>query len=75
MNVTTQYQQQSLPRTGPWSEILEDWVVSSDEHVGGRQAKVMKFGDKGVMVSYKIAGQGKRDVSETDLYLLGELKK
>lgn len=60
---------------GPWSEILEDWVTTNDEPINNRQAKVMKLGDKGLTISYKAMGPNKRDVSETDLYLLSKCQK
>ncbi|XP_017878242.1 CD209 antigen-like protein A isoform X2 [Ceratina calcarata] len=56
---------------GPWSEILEDWIVS-DSRIG-RMSKVMKFGDKSLVVTSKATS--KREVSETDLYLLGAIEK
>ncbi|KZC13467.1 Lithostathine-1, partial [Dufourea novaeangliae] len=58
---------------GPWSEILENWVVSDSGSF--RTSKVMKLGDKTLMVSSKISSPNKREVSETDLYLLGAIEK
>ena len=56
---------------GPWSEILEEWIVSEKGNLNVRSSRVMKLGDKTLMVSPKATNPNKRDVSETDLYLLG----
>lgn len=58
---------------GPWSEILENWIILQSNN--SRTARVMKLGDKTVAVSTKIITSNKRDVSETDLYLLGTIRK
>ncbi|XP_072754235.1 uncharacterized protein [Anoplolepis gracilipes] len=58
---------------GPWAEALENWVVFQSNN--SRAARVMKIGDKTLTVSTKIATTNKRDVSETDLYLLGAIEK
>lgn len=58
---------------GPWSEILENWITLQSNN--SRAARVMKIGDKTVAVSTKIVTSNKRDVSETDLYLLGTIHK
>ncbi|XP_043251501.1 C-type lectin domain family 2 member L [Colletes gigas] len=58
---------------GPWSEILENWIVSDSRST--RASKVMKFGDKTLTVSSKISSPNKREVTETDLYLLGAIEK
>ncbi|XP_076656139.1 CD209 antigen-like protein A isoform X2 [Halictus rubicundus] len=58
---------------GPWSEILENWVVS-DSRIS-RTSKVMKLGDNTLTVSSKISTPNKREVTETDLYLLGAIEK
>ncbi|XP_033333719.1 CD209 antigen-like protein A isoform X1 [Megalopta genalis] len=58
---------------GPWSEILESWVVSDSRTL--RTAKVMKLGDNTLMISSKVSTPNKREVSETDLYLLGAIEK
>lgn len=58
---------------GPWSEILENWVTTQSEY--SRASRVMKIGDKTVTVSTKISTGNKKDVSETDLYLLGMFYK
>ena len=57
--------------TGLWSEILENWVVSNSKIK--RMSKVMKLGDKSLTVTSKISTPNKREVSETDLYLLGKI--
>lgn len=36
-------------------------------------SKVMKLGDKSLTVTSKISMPNKREVSETDLYLLGKI--
>lgn len=56
---------------GPWSEILENWIVS--DWKSSRSSKVMKLGDKTLTVSSKISTPNKREVTETDLYLLGKI--
>ncbi|CAK9819013.1 C-type lectin domain family 4 member A [Anthophora quadrimaculata] len=58
---------------GPWSEILENWIISDTKLA--RTSKVMKLGDKSLTVSSKISTPNKREVSETDLYLLGAIEK
>lgn len=58
-------------RIGPWSEILEDWIVTTANSGMSRISKVMKLDDKVLTVSTK-GTQNKRDVSETDIYLLGK---
>lgn len=55
---------------GPWSEILENWVVSDSRTL--RTPKVIKLGDNALMVASKISTPNKREVTETDLYLLGK---
>lgn len=57
---------------GPWSEILENWIVSEKGNLNARNSRVMKFGDKTLTISPKPNSPNKRDVSETDLYLLGK---
>ncbi|KAF3428477.1 hypothetical protein E2986_00274 [Frieseomelitta varia] len=59
--------------TGLWSEILENWIVSNSKIK--RMSKVMKLGDKSLTVTSKISMPNKREVSETDLYLLGAIEK
>ena len=61
-----------IHQPGPWSQILEDFTLSRDVNSNLRQGKGMKFNDKGLTVSYRVSAPNKRDVSETDLYLLGE---
>ena len=61
----------NILNSGPWSEILEEWVVSEKGNFNTRNSRVMKLGDKTLMVSPKATSPNKRDVSETDLYLLG----
>ncbi|XP_053997365.1 C-type lectin domain family 12 member B isoform X1 [Hylaeus anthracinus] len=63
----------TIEATGPWSEILENWVVSDSR--SSRASKVMKLGDKALTVSSKISSPNKREVTETDLYLLGAIEK
>lgn len=58
---------------GPWSEILENWVVLQSNN--SRAARAITIGNKTVTVSTKISTTNKRDVSETDLYLLGTIYK
>lgn len=60
---------------GPWSEILENWTVTSRENVKSRTGRVMKIGDTGLSITSKITSMNRRDVSETDLYLLGAIEK
>lgn len=59
-------------RPGPWSEILENWIVSEKLNLNARNSRVMKFGDKTLTISQKLSSPNKREVSETDLYLLGK---
>lgn len=54
---------------GPWAEVLENWITLQSNN--SRAARAIKIGDKTVTVSSKITTTNKRDVSETDLYLLG----
>ncbi|XP_068976537.1 oxidized low-density lipoprotein receptor 1-like [Bombus flavifrons] len=56
-----------------WSEILENWIVSDSKLT--RMSKVMKLGDKSLTITSKISTPNKREVSETDLYLLGAIEK
>lgn len=58
---------------GPWAEILENWITLQSNN--SRAARVVKIGDKTMTVSTKISTTNKRDVSETDLYLLGMIYK
>lgn len=62
-----------MESTGLWSEILENWIVSNSKIK--RMSKVMKLGDKSLTVTSKISTPNKREVSETDLYLLGAIEK
>lgn len=55
-----------------WAEILENWVTLQSN---SRAARAMKIGDKTVTVSTKISTGDKRDVTETDLYLLGMIHR
>lgn len=57
---------------GPWAEVLENWITLQSNN--SRAARVMKIDEKTVTVS-KIASSNKRDVTETDLYLLGTIYK
>jgi len=60
----------SLPMNhGPWAEVLENWIATQSNN--SRASRAMKIGDKTISVSTKISTTNKRDVSETDLYLLG----
>ena len=61
----------TIEPTGLWSEILENWIVSNSKIK--RMSKVMKLGDKSLTVTSKISTPNKREVSETDLYLLGKI--
>ncbi|XP_066596738.1 oxidized low-density lipoprotein receptor 1-like [Prorops nasuta] len=67
----------SLGRSiGPWSDLLETWVVSgSGNSSHTRESRVMKFGDKALTVTNAGNSPNKRDVTETDLYLLGAIEK
>lgn len=56
---------------GIWGEILENWTISDSKIT--RMSKVMKLGDKSLTVTSKISMPNKREVSETDLYLLGKI--
>ncbi|XP_025075797.1 LOW QUALITY PROTEIN: uncharacterized protein LOC105433790, partial [Pogonomyrmex barbatus] len=58
---------------GPWAEVLENWITLQSNN--SRTARAMKIGDKTVTVSTKVTTTNKRDVSETDLYLLGAIEK
>lgn len=64
----------TLINHGPWAEVLETWVTSLQSN-NSRAARAMKVGDKTVTVSTKISTINKRDVSETDLYLLSTIYK
>lgn len=66
---------------GPWSEMLEDYVTSISSHSNvntTRNGRVMKLGETALKITNnggnKISSN-KRDVSETDLYLLGMVRK
>ncbi|XP_076238385.1 oxidized low-density lipoprotein receptor 1 [Calliopsis andreniformis] len=63
----------TIEAPGLWSEILENWVVSDSKPF--RTSKVMKLGDKMLSISGKISSTNKREVTETDLYLLGAIEK
>ncbi|XP_029159960.1 CD209 antigen [Nylanderia fulva] len=70
----TQLELSPVMNHGPWAEILENWIVLQSNN--SRAARAMKIGDKTVTVSSKITTtNNKRDVSETDLYLLGAIEK
>lgn len=56
---------------GPWAEILENWITHQSNN--SRTSRVIKINNKNVTVSTKIATSNKRDISETDLYLLGTI--
>lgn len=61
-----------------WAEILEDWIaLQSNNSRAARKvsSRAIKIGDKTVTVSTKISTGNKREVSETDLYLLGMIHK
>lgn len=58
---------------GPWAEILEDWVTNQSDY--SRASRVIKIGEKVMTVSTKISTGNKKDISETDLYLLGMIYK
>ncbi|XP_020288134.1 C-type lectin domain family 9 member A [Pseudomyrmex gracilis] len=58
---------------GLWAEILENWVTLQSNN--SRAARAITVGNKTVSVSTKISTTNKRDVSETDLYLLGAIEK
>ncbi|XP_011868475.1 PREDICTED: C-type lectin domain family 12 member B isoform X2 [Vollenhovia emeryi] len=58
---------------GLWAEILENWITLQSNN--SRTARVVKIDDKTVTVSTKIATSSNREVSETDLYLLGAIEK
>ncbi|XP_025991775.2 C-type lectin domain family 12 member B [Solenopsis invicta] len=59
---------------GPWAEVLENWITFQSNN--SRASRVMKIDDKFVTVSTKIQNtSNKREVSETDLYLLGAIEK
>ncbi|XP_012274540.1 C-type lectin domain family 4 member A [Orussus abietinus] len=65
----------SLISHGPWSEILEEFVVLGNKSSNARSSRVMKLGDKMLTISSRATAPNKRDVSETDLYLLGAIEK
>jgi hypothetical protein len=67
--VSTTQLDSSAINHGPWAEILENWITTQSNN--SRVSRAMKIGDKTVTVSTKISTTNKRDVSETDLYLLG----
>lgn len=72
-NETIVGDQPRVKSIGPWSEILEDWVISGTENSSVRGSRVMKLGDTALKVTAnKVSPPNKRDVSETDLYLLGK---
>lgn len=54
-----------------WAEVLENWIILQSNN--SRVARIMKIHDKAVTVS-KVA-TNKREVSETDLFLLGTISK
>ncbi|XP_048509385.1 C-type lectin domain family 12 member B [Athalia rosae] len=71
---SSEYSCSSESNPGPWSGVLEDWVLTSD--LSPRSSRVMKIGDNNaVTVSPSGNSPNKRDVSETDLYLLGAIEK
>jgi len=55
-----------------WAEVLENWIILQSNN--SRVARIMKIHDKAVTVS-KVATPNKREVSETDLFLLGMFLK
>jgi len=57
---------------GPWAEILENWITLESNN--SRATRAMKINDNTVTVS-KVITSNKKDVSETDLYLLGMIHK
>ncbi|KYM79847.1 Oxidized low-density lipoprotein receptor 1, partial [Atta colombica] len=60
---------------GPWTEILENWItLPRHQFNNSRVIRAMKIDDKILTVS-KISPSNKRDVSETDLYLLSMIYK
>ena len=60
---------------GPWTEILENWItLPRHQFNNSRAIRAMKIDDKILTVS-KISPSNKRDVSETDLYLLSMIYK
>ncbi|XP_036139957.1 C-type lectin domain family 12 member B isoform X2 [Monomorium pharaonis] len=59
---------------GPWAEVLENWITLQSNN--SRTGRVMKVDDKLVTVTTKIQNtSNKREVTETDLYLLGAIEK
>ena len=67
---------EELPREGIWSPLLEDWAIS----IASREDKVIKkpfmmtTGSKPTRPTDPSSG-GNREVTETDLYLLGAIEK
>ncbi|KAL7302438.1 hypothetical protein TKK_0005090 [Trichogramma kaykai] len=61
---------------GPWSEILEEWIMSNGSPRGSRE---IKLGDSTLRITNpnKVhpSQNGNKQVSETDLYLLGSMEK
>lgn len=56
-----------------WSEVFENWIVTqSNSNTNHREAKVLKYNDKVVNILQQGTMTNKREVSETDLYLLGK---
>ncbi|XP_011315331.1 snaclec lebecin subunit beta [Fopius arisanus] len=62
-------------RVGVFSQRFEDWVVSQDERGNNRESRDMKYVNRSMAVLHKIVTPNKREVSETDLYLLGAIEK
>lgn len=60
-----------------WSEVFENWIVTQNNYnTNHREAKVIKYNDKVVNILQQgTMTNNKREVSETDLYLLGAIEK
>lgn len=70
--IPSQLESSAILNHGTWAEILESWITQSNN---SRSARVIKMGDKAVTIKAQVSTANKRDVSETDLYLLGMIYK
>lgn len=64
-----------IDHSQPWSTLLVNWTILQDEKNNSRTSRVMKFNEKVVNIMRPGSMTNKREVSETDLYLLGMYKK
>ncbi|KAK0181066.1 hypothetical protein PV327_003383 [Microctonus hyperodae] len=64
-----------IDHSQPWGSLLVNWTILQDEKNNSRTSRVMKFNEKVVNIMRPGSMTNKREVSETDLYLLGAIEK